>query len=376
MAFQIIRVKKLTTTTQISGSAAHVFRQRDTRNADPEKAHLNQFYGADNREDLQTLLAERLVGVKKDKQAVRLVEYMVTASPEFFDQASADTVQSYFKKTMDWFREKHGEDCILGWAVHMDEKSPHMHIYVTPIAQVAAKTRKRSVNCAKDEEHPTGRKIIEVFESAHERLSAKSFFDNNKEKIELLSEMQTDFFEKVGKNFGLERGIKGSTASHQSVKRFYGQLEPKIEAAEKLISEAQRIKKEQEKTEEELEKKRLDNKIIEAEIAKKVTDFNAKALEFRAEKSAFQEQKAKIVKAIGQVFDMLPSAIQLKLADVFGVVLEPDTKQPAEKALKPASGAAAQAVSTLQQAQQPEGPKKATHDDPRSPQSIKKNKLR
>jgi hypothetical protein len=359
MAFQILRVKKLDTPKAIERSAAHTYREQKTKNADPSRAHLNEFSGVDNTHDLQMLLAERLVGVKKDSQSVRILEYLVTASPEFFDQASPESSKAYFKKSLDWFREKHGEDCVLATALHLDEKTQHMVIYVTPVVKVEAKTRKRSVNCPKDEEHPTGRKTIEVFEPEHERLSAKSFCDNNKEKVELLSEMQTDFYEKVSKSFGLDRGIKGSEASHQRVKRFYGQLEPKIEAAEKLISDAERIKKDQEKTSEELEKKRLDNKIVEAEIAKKVTDFNAKALEFRAEKSAFQEQKAKIVKAIAQVFDMLPSSIQSKLADVFGVVLEPDTKQQAEKAPKPASGAAAQAVSTLQQAKQPEGPKKA-----------------
>lgn len=347
MAFQILRVEKLGTPGEIAASASHTYRERQTKNADPSRSHLNQFFGVKGSDELQTKLAERLVGVKKDAQSVRMLEYMVTASPEWFADASSENIKSYFQSSFEWFKKKHGADCVLGAALHLDEKTPHMCVYVTPVVKVEGKNRKRSVNCTVDEEHPKGRKTIEVFEPEHERLSAKSFCDNNKKKVELLSEMQTDFHEKVGKKFGLERGVKGSEASHERVKRFYGELEPKIQAAEAVISAAETIKKQQEKEAEELKKKRVENEIVAAEINKKVKVFNQSVSDFRAEKSAFQEQKARFSKAIGQVFDMLPASVQSKFAEILGPVLQRDTKAEPTRGAERAPDAALGALGTL-----------------------------
>ena len=40
-----------------------------------------------------------------------------------------------------------------------------------------------------------------------------------------MSALQTDFWKKAGKPFGLSRGVEGSTATHQSVKSFYGKVQ-------------------------------------------------------------------------------------------------------------------------------------------------------
>ena len=77
---------------------------------------------------------------------------------------------------------------MLGSVIHYDETSPHMTVYVVPM--VGGKLR------------------------------ASHFFDGR----EKLRTLQTDFAEQVGKPFGLERGIEGSGAKHQTVKQYYANL--------------------------------------------------------------------------------------------------------------------------------------------------------
>ena len=44
----------------------------------------------------------------------------------------------------------------------------------------------------------------------------------------MLSQLQTDFAKDVGLRYGLERGIEGSQAKHQTVKEFYAQVNQPI----------------------------------------------------------------------------------------------------------------------------------------------------
>ena len=56
------------------------------------------------------------------------------------------------------------------------------------------------------------------------KLNAKHFTGGKK----VLSQLQTDFAQDVGQRHGLERGIEGSQAKHQTVKEFYAQVNQPI----------------------------------------------------------------------------------------------------------------------------------------------------
>ena len=63
------------------------------------------------------------------------------------------------------------------------------------------------------------------------RLCAKELFDRS-----ALRELQTDFYEVVGKKYGLKRGKEGSTAKHLDTVAF--KTKKMTEAAEAKIREA------------------------------------------------------------------------------------------------------------------------------------------
>ncbi|OKA46005.1 hypothetical protein BH759_05715 [Ralstonia solanacearum] len=74
--------------------------------------------------------------------------------------------------------------------IHRDETTPHLHVYVVPL-------------------------------DSRGKLNCRSFLGG----ASTLREMQTAFAKRVAASHGLERGVEGSRAHHQSVRRFYGCLE-------------------------------------------------------------------------------------------------------------------------------------------------------
>ena len=205
--FAIIRVEKLKTFGAISASAQHCFRERPTPNADTSKQNL--VVGATTSEGAISMIRERMASVDRtDKQAIPCLEYVVAASTE--------QPVNYFVDSLNWLKQRHGEENVVSATIHNDETTRHMTVYVVPVVQVAETTRKRSVN-----KKGGGREVKTEVVPAHTLLSAKHFTGGR----EVLSQLQSDFADQVGAKHGLDRGVKrdktGPQVKHQSVKAWY-----------------------------------------------------------------------------------------------------------------------------------------------------------
>ena len=66
-------------------------------------------------------------GCKTRKDSVRLVEALVTASPEFFKGKKRADVKEYFESALKFIQAHQSPETIVSAVVHMDEKTPHMH---------------------------------------------------------------------------------------------------------------------------------------------------------------------------------------------------------------------------------------------------------
>ena len=218
----ILRVAKLSKRGNIGGSAAHNYRERPAHNVDPGRSHLNEFTGAQTRAELFAALDARLKQIDEvDPQAVPLAEFVITASPEAFTENGGKVnSKDYFDDAENWIKKKYGAENVLGTCRHYDEKTGHMHVYVVPVRYVEAGTRKRSVIIGKDENGKALRETREYPMPARSILSAKHHFDGRGK----LAGLQTQFAKEVGAKFGLERGIEGSQARHQTLKQFYGSI--------------------------------------------------------------------------------------------------------------------------------------------------------
>ncbi len=189
MSFVILRTAKLKNAGSIGASLGHNYRMMDTPNADESLTHLNEHECS--LEQVKKNIENRLPDNIR-KNGVRVVEYLITASPEWAGWGT-DAETEFFDQAKKWLREKHGSENVAGLSIHRDETTPHLVAYVVPIDQKGA-------------------------------LNARHFLGGRK----LLSDMQTDFANQVH-HLGLERGIEGSKAKHTKIKEHYAEIQKPIE---------------------------------------------------------------------------------------------------------------------------------------------------
>lgn len=199
MAYAILRTTKLKSFGEIGGSLAHTFRDRETPNADPTRTPLNAHWGARSSAEALAAIRGRLPE-KHRSDAVLCIEYFVGRSPDWNGDDGA-----YFKQAREWLVERHGAQNVVSAHVHRDEKTPHMVAYVVP--------------------------------RDGDGLNAKKWLGGKK----VLSAMQTEFWELVGRQHHLDRGIEGSVARHQTVKEFYAAVDKTERALKVQVPRERRV---------------------------------------------------------------------------------------------------------------------------------------
>lgn len=187
MSYAIMRCEKLARMGNVAASLKHCFRERETLNADPEKTPANVHFAAQSTDEAMGKL-RKMLPEKRRKDAVLAVEYVMTASPEWWQTATHAQQQEFFDKSLQWLADKYGQDRIFTASIHLDEQTPHLSAFVVPLTKDG-------------------------------RLSAKEFIGN---KSQMKNDQTT--FAKAVQDLGLERGIEGSQATHERVKRFYGRI--------------------------------------------------------------------------------------------------------------------------------------------------------
>ena len=154
--------------------------------------------------------ADRLIrenGCKARKDSVRMVETLITASPEFFAGKKPKEVREFFEYALEFLKTKQDEETIVSAVVHVDEKTPHMHLCFVPI-------------------------------TADGRLSAKEIVGNKKK----LTQWQDEYWKHMVKKYpDFERGESASITGRTHIpSRIFKQairLNKQREQLEKLISE-------------------------------------------------------------------------------------------------------------------------------------------
>ena len=101
---------------------------------DTDRSHLN-FHLIHPRRKYRAE-AERQIasaGCRTRKDSVRVVEVLVTASPEFFKSKKSAEVKAFFEEALTFIEKYQAKETILSAVVHMDEKTPHMHLSFVPL---------------------------------------------------------------------------------------------------------------------------------------------------------------------------------------------------------------------------------------------------
>ena len=188
MAYAIMRAKKLANMGAVAASMQHCYRERETQNADQERTPDNQHLVAKSTDEAMGKLRD-LLPEKRRKDAVLAVEYVMSASPEWFAKATPEQEKAFFQQSLQWLADKYGADRIVTASIHRDETTPHLSAFVVPLTQ-------------------------------DKRLSAKEFIGSR----DKMRADQTTYAACVA-NLGLERGIEGSKATHQTIQQHYAAVQ-------------------------------------------------------------------------------------------------------------------------------------------------------
>ena len=173
---------------EISNIESHNERTKENYVSNPDidksRSHLNfhlitpeQKYRAEAERQIKE------VGCRTRSDSVRVVEALVTATPEFFKGKKKDEIKAYFQEALNFIREHQDPKTIISAVVHMDEKTPHMHLSFVPL-------------------------------TADGRLSAKEIVGNKKK----LTQWQDRFWEHMVKKYpDLERGESASKTGRDHI---------------------------------------------------------------------------------------------------------------------------------------------------------------
>jgi hypothetical protein len=203
MPYAILRIEKhsgASANKSLGGMTKHNKREIDVPNADPEMKHLNkELVGTGD----YLLDAEKRIKESKamlQKNGVKAIEHLMTASPDFFDKHKdwdrERAAKEFSLRAFRFLKDTYGEENITSFSLHMDEKTPHIHAFVTPIVKGKLKGG-REVN----------------------RISARNYINGSKK----LREMQTSFASYF-EDLGLDRGKEKSKSKHNTIQNYYSAL--------------------------------------------------------------------------------------------------------------------------------------------------------
>ena len=214
MGYSFMTIEKIKSTKQMIGKFKHNYREMDVLNADPEKKHLNEElvslggknykeafwdrvtklgYANPDKEKSNLNNKEATAGKKIRSNAVYGFEVITTFSREDAERIDLDKWKEnntkWLKEAFNANPEKYGDN-VLSVVYHGDEPgNVHCHAFIIPIDDKG-------------------------------NLNARYYVQSRKKMIEL----QDSYGSLMKSEHNLERGVPGSKASHQDIKRYYTAL--------------------------------------------------------------------------------------------------------------------------------------------------------
>lgn len=225
MSYAICRVQKIKA-SGIGGLQAHNQREHEKSYTNPDidwsRKNLNYTLIENSQgKSFNTLADERIAQAYTGKKAVRkdavkLCEALFTSDKDFFDKLPQQEQHQFFKDCYNWACDRYGKENIISAIVHLDENTPHLHIDFVPLTYDG-------------------------------RLSAKSVIGNKSD----LQAMQDDYYDKIGKPWGMERGERADFDDPKAEKP-RKHLETAEYKRQQLKNEIQELEKIKEKLENEV----------------------------------------------------------------------------------------------------------------------------
>ena len=101
---------------------------------DPSRTHLNFHLVTPQgryRPEVNRQITESKCRVRKD--SVRMVEAVITTTHEFFNDKTPEQTRAFFQRALEFIQSRQNPETIISAVVHLDEKTPHMHLCFVPL---------------------------------------------------------------------------------------------------------------------------------------------------------------------------------------------------------------------------------------------------
>ncbi len=114
---------------EISGIEAHNERTKEKYASNPDvdvsRSRLNFHLVKPERRyraEAEKQIAE--AGCRTRSDSVRVVEALITATPEFFKEKKKAEIREFFGEALEFIKQKQSPETIISAVVHLDEKTP------------------------------------------------------------------------------------------------------------------------------------------------------------------------------------------------------------------------------------------------------------
>jgi len=223
--YNTMRTQKLKDRKKISSAAAHNFRLRHQGNVDAERSPDNQLLWNSLNADLtrvdglQEALSEHYsaIGAKENKNSVLAQEFVISASPEFFEGMKPKQVDEWAKKQLEFMKTEFGDNLKVA-VLHLDEKTPHLHFMLS--------TEKMSVKSYKNQHGKFSKETVSLNANRWDPDFLKGLHDRHAAH---------------NQHYGLKRGKVGSEAVHKPVKDYYRELQQLQARMEGRVSQLEMV---------------------------------------------------------------------------------------------------------------------------------------
>lgn len=207
--YNTIRTQKLKDRKKVSAAAAHNFRLRHQGNVDANRTPNNKVMVNSLNADLTRIdgLQEALsahykaIGAKENKNSVLAQEFVISASPEFFNGMKIEKVMEWAENQVKFMQDEFKDNLKVA-VLHLDEKTPHLHFLLS--------TEKKTVKAYKNQHGNFSKETVSLNANRWDPLFLKGLHDRHA---------------KFNGHYGLKRGKEGSKAKHKPVKDYYRELQ-------------------------------------------------------------------------------------------------------------------------------------------------------
>lgn len=242
---------------------------------------------------------ERRMGELKTKRKVRenqvrAMGFIVSSN----DALNENDAREFLDRSIQWFGARYGYENLLAAQIHLDEGTPHAHIWVAPVIHDAETGFDRL--CAK-----------ELFAPDKRRKNAEGKWEVTAQGT--MSRLQEDFWEQVAKPYGYERPLR-----HELRAKGYRSLEAyKVQAGttRALKSEIETLEGERDKAKHGAitAKRELDGlEQLRVESSVKLGAVNAKVDEKRAQAAEIDRRIAEKMAELDRLNGEIGEKIELR----------------------------------------------------------------